>query len=155
MLRRQPSAPGRGALGQPCQSRYSSTAVYPVHAAVSDGRPDAGVRHTLSVRVSHLPPVSQTSSRLSRRLVLPVRPSATLSLHPSARRYVSASAPPAGGHQRTPPHTHTSPPPPPPADTVSGRVFVWGGGGRGGAARRNLSNVLNVTTVIRGGHNSQ
>lgn len=109
----------------------------------------------LSVRVSHLPRGPGLSSRLSRRLVPPVRPSAALPLYLSARGYIlgccatGTLALPPGGCLRTPP-TPPPPPPPPPGWLVHCQA-VWGGG----AARHNLSNVLNVTIVIHGGHNPQ
>lgn len=95
----------------------------------------------LSVRVSHARPVPQTSSRLSVRLSVHQRRS--LVLHLSARRCVSASVAALGGSLRISP--------PPTRHSGVGRRLRVGGG----AARHNLSNALNVTTVIRGGHNAQ
>lgn len=78
------------------------------HVISNRGGADAGVRRTLSVRVSHLPRVPGLSSRLSRRLVPPVRPSAPLSLYLSARGYIfgwcatRTPALPPGGSLRIP-----------------------------------------------------
>lgn len=111
------------------------------------GGGDAGVRRSLSVRVSHLPRGPGLSSRLSRRLVPPVRPSAALSLHLSARGYILGCC--ATGMLALPPGGCLSPPPPPP-EWLGHRQAVWGEG-----LHHNLSNVLNVTVVIHGGHNPQ
>lgn len=154
MLRHQPSAPGRFALGQPCQYQYSSTAVYPVHGAragVSSqtsiltqacGAPCLSGCHICGVGPKPHPGCLADLSFLS----VHQRRCRCLCLHtgtfqPACRWDVNAPAR----------RESENPPPPPPPDTVSGRVSVCGGG----AVRHNLSNVLNVTMVIHGGHNSQ